>query len=1171
MPSTENPPMKKLIIKYKSQWSRPLLAIILVTLAGIFLVFPQQEKASVTPLFPTYTTGSFTFSTPFNTGSIRPNLGVFFQQGGEPEIKVDLWGNIYLTAIQGVPGGTDLFKSINKGASFVYLGQPDGAQNQCNGTVPQCLALGGGDDQIDVSTGGYLYVSSLWLGSVTASTSYDGGTGGVLPGQKWEVVPNAAAPGIDDRQWVAAYGPQTLYMTYASASLTNPPGVIGLFVVKSTDAGKTFSAPTEITGITALNSVDVEGNLVVDPYNGNLYTAYIPNPGSNIINLARSTDGGATWSVVTAYTGPAGTDNRGVFPILAVDRGGNLHLAFTSISSTRTAHVLLTSTANPAAATPTWTTAVQIDQGAATATAVEPWIVAGSPGIVNVTWLGSPAASPDVPSNWHVFFAQVTNAVTASPTIAQNQVETAIMHNHSICFNGGGCTGAADDDLGNRDLLEYYTMTIDPDGNANIAYADSINNCPSATCITNAWFTKQTAGPSAYAPPAAPAPATFGANLALPGSSNAAEPSVWVDSHNCIYGSAPGNPYFWASENAGVSFRNTTVPPALGGGDEDVTTIKQATGARNDALYYADLALADVGIFKSTDRGVTWSSSATPYGQLNASSDRQWISGDRINSNVDQILWELDHELASEDIRIAASINDSVWGTTSGIAPCPVPMAGCDAELGTTIPNTNPGPVFVNKVTHEAVGVFLASTITTNSADPPFGKEPHIWDVIATAPVAGGAPPLNVKNYPIFKGVIDSPSTAPAGTTTFGSHLAAIFPAADADSSGNIYAVWTTLSARPNASIPPGSNNAVTWDLWFASSHDGGKTFYGPFKISSGIGTSVLPWVAAGDAGRVDIVWYQSNNPTPPLVSDPSSPGQLTGGPNMMPVGSSWTVKFAQSLNAASREPVFAVTTASDHIIHTGSISIGGLTGSADRSLLDYFEVAIGPDGLANILSADNDSTGAGTTHINYMRQNGGPLALTNPSSVTCLPIPPVASVVSRKLHGGTLQADIQLFPLLNSERGVECRSPGQTGTAGFDYKIVFTFVNNIPVGGCGTTSTPPGTVAAGPNANQCTVNLNGLTNAQYTTVTLNSVTDVAGNSGPVSAVLGLLVGDVNGDAPNAPGIVDSGDVFLVRQNTGQATTLTNFRKDINASGIIDSGDVFLTRQKTGTQLPTPP
>src|SRR5205823_3599065 len=279
--------------------------------------------------------------------------------------------------------------------------------------------------------------------------------------------------------------------------------------------------------------------------------------------------------------------------------------------------------------------------------------------------------------------------------------------------------------------------------------------------------------------------------------------------------------------------------------------------------------------------------------------------------------------------------------------------------------------------------------------------------------------------------------------------------------------------------------------------------------------------------------------------------------------------KFAQSLNANSREPVFSVVQASDHIMHFGPICNNGLLcGSGTRVLLDFFKVGIGPDGLANIVYADTGNANS-PSHVSFARQNGGPLAKANPTSPTCLPIPPLASVVSRKLHGGTLQADITLP--LTGQRGVECRSPGQTGTPGFDYKIVFTFGNNIASGGCGTTSNPPGTVAPGPNANQCTVNLNGLPNAQYTTVTLNSVTDVAGNSGPVSGVIGLLIGDVNGDAPGAPGLVDSGDVLLVRQNTGQATTLTNFAKDINANGLVDSGDVFLTRQHTGSQLPTPP
>src|SRR5438067_1144338 len=113
----------------------------------------------------------------------------------------------------------------------------------------------------------------------------------------------------------------------------------------------------------------------------------------------------------------------------------------------------------------------------------------------------------------------------------------------------------------------------------------------------------------------------------------------------------------------------------------------------------------------------------------------------------------------------------------------------------------------------------------------------------------------------------------------------------------------------------------------------------------------------------------------------PTAPGQLTGGQNAMPGGSQWNVMFGQSLNANSREPVFAVTKASDHIIHTGSISNGGLTGSSDRSLLDFFKVAIGPDGKANIFNADN---GTAALHINFIRQSSGPVALVNARSVTC-------------------------------------------------------------------------------------------------------------------------------------------------------------------------------------------
>jgi len=172
-------------------------------------------------------------------------------------------------------------------------------------------------------------------------------------------------------------------------------------------------------------------------------------------------------------------------------------------------------------------------------------------------------------------------------------------------------------------------------------------------------------------------------------------------------------------------------------------------------------------------------------------------------------------------------------------------------------------------------------------------------------------------------------------------------------------------------------------------------------------------------------------------------------------------------------------------------------------------------------------------------------------------------SVVSRMTHGSiTTPPYFDIDLPLTGTRGVECRSSASLGAG--NYTVVFTFVNNVT--NCGTAGTVGGSVSSGPNLNQCTENLTGVTNAQYTTVTLNNVLDSQNNSGNVFATMGVLIGDVN-----ASGLVDSGDVFLVRQQTGQSTVSSNFREDVNASGLIDSGDVFLTRQHTGMSLPTPP
>ena len=93
-------------------------------------------------------------------------------------------------------------------------------------------------------------------------------------------------------------------------------------------------------------------------------------------------------------------------------------------------------------------------------------------------------------------------------------------------------------------------------------------------------------------------------------------------------------------------------------------------------------------------------------------------------------------------------------------------------------------------------------------------------------------------------------------------------------------------------------------------------------------------------------------------------------------------------MNAADREPVFTTAQASDHVNHTGPIcNLGILCGSGTRDLLDFFQVAIGPDGLANIVYAD-DSSGPTNRHPEFARQTSGPLALNNPVTRTCVPLP---------------------------------------------------------------------------------------------------------------------------------------------------------------------------------------
>jgi glucose/arabinose dehydrogenase len=173
---------------------------------------------------------------------------------------------------------------------------------------------------------------------------------------------------------------------------------------------------------------------------------------------------------------------------------------------------------------------------------------------------------------------------------------------------------------------------------------------------------------------------------------------------------------------------------------------------------------------------------------------------------------------------------------------------------------------------------------------------------------------------------------------------------------------------------------------------------------------------------------------------------------------------------------------------------------------------------------------------------------------------PMLVSAASRKTHAG-VPFDINL-PLTGT-RGVECRSGAYTMV--FKFAVPLTSVAGRSVT-AGTGSVSSGTINLA-DGHEYVVNLTGVTNAQYLTVTLTNVVDVAGNtSSSLSATMGVLLGDTTGN-----GLVNSADISDVQLQSGQALTASNCKEDLTVNGAINSADISFVQTQSGTGLPTPP
>jgi hypothetical protein len=410
-----------------------------------------------------YKSGSFTFSAPLTLPG--PNDLLFNNQGIEPRVRTDAMGNIYAAAIQGIPAGTDAWKSADGGKTFTYLGQPDGAQAAA-AMGARGGGAGGGDEDLAIGSTGNVYVNSLWLGSSTQSASSNGGS-------VWTVNPVSTDAPLVDRQWIASHGANELYLTYKQLG-ADLNGTQSILVAKSFDGGKTFPQITNVTTPVVGLSPGDQGNIEVDPNNGYVYTVFFDESGSSLY-IARSTDGGKSFITKLVYTADSAKSLVNVFPSLAIDKTGSLYIVFSDSHA-----AFLTSSADFGV---TWTVPVRVSNGSNTKSVIGPWITAGDAGLVNITWWGTPATSNnDATAQWKVFFTQSLNALDKVPTFAQSTA-TGVMHQGAICTNGTGCAS------GTRNLAEYFAPGLYTDGSELIVYSDDFNNANPV-----AVFIRQTGG-----------------------------------------------------------------------------------------------------------------------------------------------------------------------------------------------------------------------------------------------------------------------------------------------------------------------------------------------------------------------------------------------------------------------------------------------------------------------------------------------------------------------------------------------------------------------------------------------------------------------------------------------------------------------------------------------------
>jgi hypothetical protein len=398
-----------------------------------------------------------------------------FHVYGEPDIAVNpKTGAIHASGPQGTGTQRSVWNvSVDNGDSYRIL------QNVPGSTVPSAgvptksaIAPGGGDTEIVFDRAGKAYFTDLYaLECFAALTTADDGA--TTPAPNLHACPSDTA----DRQWQAVFDPAPSDHTVSPYAGGGPlvylayAGTGGVPIGSSTD-GLNFS---HLAG-TASSSAD--GTPVVDQHTGKFLMPV--GGGTGGLRLAVGVPD-AVGDLTFHYQQIGGGTQSGVkFPVLTQDTARNLYLVY--IRSSGVGQYQTFYTWSPPGANDEWNAwapPVQISSPPAMVN-VFPWAQAGGPGILDVAWYGTRTTMAELGSSgpsarkgeaWDLFFNQVTAADSNAPVSHQVVASPHPIHYNDICLAGTGCiTGQ-----GNRNMADFFKVTIGRDGRARIVYNDTSN------------------------------------------------------------------------------------------------------------------------------------------------------------------------------------------------------------------------------------------------------------------------------------------------------------------------------------------------------------------------------------------------------------------------------------------------------------------------------------------------------------------------------------------------------------------------------------------------------------------------------------------------------------------------------------------------------------------------